>query len=282
MSKNLLSTLSLYIAGSLLFLQAAPGNTAPINQDRNVSGALNYMEKMRTEIQQAQSKLTKAKEGDDLASLTLTTRSVPSLWQQFKSLSEHIKDIQKKCRSSSVNQNLSSDLSEVENIMKELDRVSKLNLKSASQDQLNKLSLSLDTLEQSLSEAEDFVLQSGLEDLKKSLLGDIEDMRAEVKDAFDRLAKAQEGDDLYEICVTRENLPNLKKQFDSLSEKIKEAIKNYGPSREVQALSSDISRIGTILEELETVAKANLKADTEAQLKKLSESLIAFQSRINK
>lgn len=282
MSKNLLPALLLCVAGSLLLFQVSSGKAALIGQDRDVSNALNSIEKMRMEIQQALSKLARTKEGDDLASLTLTTKSVPSLWQQFKSLSDHIKDIQKKCRSSSVNQNLSSDLSEVETIMKELDHVSKLNLKSASQDQLNKLSLSLDTLEQSLSEAENLIVQSGLADLKKSLLGDIEDMRAEVKDAFDRLAKAQEGDDLYEICITRKNLPNLKEQFDSLSEKIKEAVENYGSSREMQTLTSDISRIGTVLEELERVAKANLKADTEAQLKKLSESLIAFQSRINK
>jgi len=164
--------------------------------------------------------------------------------------------------------------------MKELDRVSKLNLKSASQDQLNKLSLALDTLEQRLLEAENFIVQSGIEDLKKSLQGDIKDMKEEAQDAFDRLAKAQEGDDLYEICVTRKNLPNLKKHYDSLSEKVKEAKKNYMSSEEIQTLSSDISKIGTILEELERVAKANLKSETEAQLKKLSDSLERFETKL--
>jgi hypothetical protein len=168
----------------------------------------------------------------------------------------------------------------VEAIMNELDRVSKLNLKSASQDQLNKLLLALDALEQSLSEVEDVVAQSGIENFKKSLQGDIEDMKEEVKDAFDRLAKAQEGDDLYEICLTSKNLPNLKKYYDSLSQKIKEAKNNYRSSQEIQNLSSDLSKMGIILQELERVGKANRKADSEAQLKKLSDSITAFQSRL--
>ena len=160
--------------------------------------------------------------------------------------------------------------------MKELDQVSKQNLKSASQDQLNKLSIALDALKQSLLGAKNIVIQSYLEDLKESLLRDIEGMKEEVKDAFDRLAKAQEGDDLYKICVTRTNLPKLKKLYNSLSKRVKQA----GQTLSFEP-SSSISTIGNILEEFERVAKANLKADTEAQLKKLSDSLVAFQSKVD-
>jgi hypothetical protein len=280
MSKNVLATLTLFIVGSMLFFVAASGKIAFTGQDGNINSSLSYIDKMRAEIQQAHSKLAKAKEGDDLSVMTLTSKSVPNLMNQFKSLSECIRNILEDFKTSSEIQRLSSELSKVEDIMKELDRVSKLNLKSASQDQLNKLSLALDAFKQSLSGAEDFIVQSGIKDLKKSLQGDIEDMKEEVEDAFDRLAKAQEGDDLYEICLTRKNLPNLKKHFDSLSEKVKEANKNFRSSQEIQTLSSDISKIGTILQELERVAKANLRADSEAQLRKLSDSLIAFQSRL--
>jgi len=269
-----------FVLWNLFFFYEASGKYSLIGQERDVNSALEYVEDMRTEIQQANSKLARASEGDDLSIYTLTVKSVPNLKRQFKSLSECIKNIQENGRSSTVIQNLSSDHSKMETIMKELDRVSKLNLKSASQDQLNKLSLALDTLEQRLLEAENFIVQSGIEDLKKSLQGDIKDMKEEAQDAFDRLAKAQEGDDLYEICVTRKNLPNLKKHYDSLSEKVKEAKKNYMSSEEIQTLSSDISKIGTILEELERVAKANLKSETEAQLKKLSDSLERFETKL--
>ncbi|MDH4219310.1 MAG: hypothetical protein OEY18_02480 [Candidatus Aminicenantes bacterium] len=280
MRRHILFFLVLLVVWNLFLFYEASGKDCLTGQEMDVNSALEYSEDMRAEIQQAQSKLAKAKEGDDLSTYTVTSKSVPNLKRQFKSLSECIKNIQENCRSSPVTQNLSSDHSKMETIMNELDRVSKSNLKSASQDQLNKLSLALDTLEQRLLEAENFIVQSGIEDLKKSLQGDIKDMKEEVKDAFDRLAKAKEGDDLYEICLTRKNLPNLKKHYDSLSEKVKEAKKNYRSSEEIETLSSDISKIGTILEELGRVAKANLKADSEAQLKKLSDSLESFETKL--
>jgi hypothetical protein len=278
--RHILFFLVLLVVWNLFLFYEASGKDRLTGQERDVNSALEYSEDMRAEIQQTQSKLAKAKEGDDLSTYTVTSKSVPNLKRQFKSLSECIRNIQENCSSSPVTQNLSSDHSKMETIMNELDRVSKSNLKSASQDQLNKLSLALDTLEQRLLEAENFIVQSGIEDLKKSLQGDIKDMKEEVKDAFDRLAKAKEGDDLYEICLTRKNLPNLKKHYDSLSEKVKEAKKNYRSSEEIETLSSDILKIGTILEELDRVAKANLKADSEAQLKKLSNSLESFETKL--
>lgn len=280
LGKTILFFLAFFVVGNMLSFYDASGKDSLTGQEKDVKSALEYVEDMRAEIQQAHPKLAKAKEGDDLSVMTLTSKSVPNLMNQFNSLAECIGNILEDFKTSSEIQRLSSELSKVEDIMKELDRVSKLNLKSASQDQLNKLSLALDAFKQSLSEVENFLVQSGIEGLKQDLKGDVKDMEEEVEDAFDRLAKAQEGDDLYEICLTRKNLPNLKKQFDSLSEKVKEAKNNYRSSQEIQTLSSDISKIGTILEELERVAKANLKADSEAQLKKLSDSLTAFQSRL--
>jgi hypothetical protein len=168
----------------------------------------------------------------------------------------------------------------METIMKELDRVSKQNLKSASQEQLNKLSRASSALENSLSEAEKSFIQCGIEDLEKSIRGDIEDMKEEVKDAFHRLAQAKEGDDLYEICITRKNLPNLKKQYESLSTKTREAETKLGFPKEIQTLCSDVEQIGNILKVIERVAKNNLKAETEVQLEKLSDKLAALQSRI--
>ena len=246
----------------------------------SMKDAQNCLENMKAEIQQAQRKLDRAKEGDDLSLLTVTTQSVPNMMGQLQSLSKSIKDIQNNTRSSSVSQKLSSGLLKMETIINELNRVSKQNLKSASQDQLNKLSRASEALERDLSEAENRFVQLGIEDLKKTMRGDIEDMKEEVKDAFNRLAKVQEGDDLFEICVTRTNLPNLKRQFDSLSKKVKEAEQSFGSSKEIQTFSSDISKIGNILKAFESVAKDNLKAKSEAQLKKLSDSLVSFQSRI--
>jgi hypothetical protein len=278
--KPIMFFLAFFVVWNLFLFYEASGKDSLIGQEKDIKIALEAVEDMRMEIQQAHSKLAKAREGDDLSIYTLTVKSVPNMMRQSRSLSECIKTVQRGLEASSEMKNLSSDLLKMENIMKELDRVSKLNLKSASQDQLNKLSLALDALEQDLSETEKFIVRSKIEDLKKSLQGDVEYMEEEVKDAFDRLAKAQEGDDLHEICLTRKNLPNLKKHFDSLSEKVKEAEKNFRFSQEIKTLSSDISKIGTILQELERVAKANLKADSEAQLKKLSDSLTAFRSRI--
>jgi len=278
--KPILFILSFFVVWSVFLFCGAFNNDPCTGQEKDIKNALEFVGDMRSEIQQAHSKLAKAKEGDDLSVMTLTSKSVPNLKRQFNSLAECIGNILEESKASSEIQRLSSELSKVEAIMNELDRVSKLNLKSASQDQLNKLLLALDALEQSLSEVEDVAAQSGIENFKKSLQGDIEDMKEEVKDAFDRLAKAQEGDDLYEICLTSKNLPNLKKYYDSLSQKIKEAKNNYRSSQEIQNLSSDLSKMGIILQELERVGKANRKADSEAQLKKLSDSITAFQSRL--
>jgi hypothetical protein len=278
--KPLLFFLASFVVWNMFLFFEASGKDSLLCQEKDIKSALEIVEDMRAEIQQAHSKLAKAREGDDLSVYTVTVKSVPNLNRQSQSLSECIKTVQRGLGASSEMQNLSSDLLKMENVMRELDRVSKLNLKSASRDQLNKLSLALDALEQDLSETEKFVLRSRVEDFKKSLQGDLEDMEEEVKDAFDRLAKAQEGDDLYEICLTRKNLPSLKKYYDSLSEKVKEARENFRSSQEIQTLSSDISKMGAILQELERVAKANLKADSEAQLKKLSDRLTVFRSRI--
>lgn len=280
-SKQILYFLAIFVVWNMFLFHNASAEGNLIGQEKDINSALETVEDMRGEIQQAHSKLAKAREGDDLSILTVTVKSVPNLMRQSESLSECIKTVQQDLRASSEMQNLSSDLLNMENILKELDRVSKLNLKSASQEQLNKLSLALDALEEDLSETQKFALRSKIEDLKKSLTGDAEDMEEEVKDAFKRLSKAQEGDDLYEICLTRKNLPNLKKSFDSLSQKVKDAKKNFQSSPEIQRLSSDISKMGTILQELERVGKANLKADSEAQLKKLSDTLTVFRSRIN-
>jgi len=278
--KLILFFLIFFVVWNMFLFYEASGKDSLSGQEKDIKSALETVEDMRAEIQQAHLKLAKAKEGDDLSIYTVTVKSMPNLMRQFQSLSECIKNIQRGLEASSEMQNLSSDLLKMENVLKELDRVSKLNLKSASQDQLNKLSLALDALEQDLSETEKFVVRSRVKDLKKSLQGDLQDMEEEVKDAFDRLAKAQEGDDLYEICLTRKNLPNLKKNYDSLSQKVKEAEENFTSSQEIQTLSSDISKIGTILQELERVGKANLKADSEAQLKKLADRLTVFRSRI--
>jgi hypothetical protein len=278
--KPLLFFLAIFVVWNLFLLYEASGKNSLSGQENDIKSALEIVEDIKAEIQQAQSKLAKAKEGDDLSIYTVTVKSVPNLMGQFRSLSDYVKTVQQDLRASFEMQNLSSDLLKMENILKELDRMSKLNLKSASQDQLNKLSLVLEALEEDLSETEKFVLRSKMENLKKSLQGDLEDMEEEVKDAFDRLSKAHEGDDLYEICLTRKNLPNLKKCFDSLSQKVKEAKENFQSSQEIQALSADISKMGTILQELERVGKANLKADSEAQLEKLSDRLTVFRSRI--
>jgi uncharacterized protein YukE len=278
--KPIMFLLVFFVVWNLFLFYEASGKDSRTGQENDIKGALESVEDMKAEIHQAHSKLARAREGDDLSIYTVTVKSVPNLMRQFQSLSECIKNIQQGLEASSEIKNLSSDLLKMENVMKELDRVSKLNLKSASQDQLKKLSLALDVLEQDLSETEKFVVRSGIEDLKKSLRGDVEDMEDEVKDAFDRLAKAREGDDLYEICLTRKNLPNLKKQYDSLSQKIKEAKENFRSSQEIQTLSSDISKIWTILQELERVGRANLKAESENQLKKLSDRLTVFLSRI--
>jgi hypothetical protein len=278
--KPLLFFLAIFVVWNLFLLYEASGKNSLSGQENDIKSALEIVEDIKAEIQQAQSKLAKAKEGDDLSIYTVTVKSVPNLMGQFRSLSDYVKTVQQDLRASFEMQNLSSDLLKMENILKELDRMSKLNLKSASQDQLNKLSLVLEALEEDLSETEKFVLRSKMENLKKSLQGDLEDMEEEVKDAFDRLSKAHEGDDLYEICLTRKNLPNLKKCFDSLSQKVKEAKENFQSSQEIQALSADISKMWTILQELERVGKANLKADSEAQLEKFSDRLTVFRSRI--
>lgn len=140
MRRHIIFFLVLFVGWNLFLFYEASGKYCYTGQERDVNSALEYADDMRAEIQQALSKLAKAKEGDDLASLTLTTKSIPNLKQQFKSLSGCIKNIQ---------QNLSSDLLKTETIMKELDRVANQNLKSASQDQLSKLSLALDTSEPS-------------------------------------------------------------------------------------------------------------------------------------
>jgi len=280
LTKPIMFFLVFFVVWSVSLFCGASDKDSRTGQENDIKSALETVEDMKAEIQQAYSKLAKAKEGDDLSVMTLTSKSVPNLMNQFNSLAECIGNILEDFETSSEVQRLSSELSKVEAIMNELDRVSKLNLKSASQDQLNKLSLALAALEQDLSETEKFVVRSKIEDLKKSLQGDLEDMEEEVKDAFERLAKAQEGDDLYEICLTRKNLPNLKKHYDSLSQKVKDAKENFRSSQEIQTLSSDISKMGTILEELERAGKANLKADSEAQLKKLSDRLTVFRSRI--
>ena len=280
MKKSILFFPVFFIVGHIIFSCDAYGKDSPTGQEKDLKSALAYIGEMKTEIQQAHLKLANVKEGADLGYITITVKSVPNLKRQFQSLSECVRIIQESHRSFPAIQNLSSDLSKIEAIMNELDRVSKQNLKSASQDQLNKLSLAVDTLEQNLPEVKNIVLRSGAENLKKSLRGDIEDMREEVNDALKRLSKAQEGDNLDEICITTKNLPNFKKQYESLSEKVEAAKKNYGSSQEIKNLSSEISRIGNILEELERVAKANRKADSEVQIKKLSDSLIAVQSKI--
>ncbi len=278
MKKNILSILILFIAGEIFFFP--PISAGSPGQEEQTRKALGYVEEMKAEIKLAQTKLSQAREGDDLSSYTLTSKSVPNIMRQFKSLSEDIKNIEESLKPSTEIQMLSSELPKIGIIIKELERVSKLNLKSSSQEQLDKLSHALNGFENTLHETEKLIVQMRKVELMQSMHDEVEEMMEEVRDALSRLAKAKEGDDLYEICITKENIPHLKAQFDSLSNKISEARKIFGSSQEIQTLSPEISKIGAILKDLERVAKENLKSDTQTQLNKLSDSLVALESKL--
>jgi predicted nucleotidyltransferase len=119
-------------------------------------------------------------------------------------------------------------------------------------------------------------------DLKQSLLQDVGKINEEIKIAKAKLNKANEGDDLFKLTLTRNSIPNLKNQMNELSQKIAEALKNQLNNKELMILSNDVKQAMSILNSLEQKAKANMKSASLELLKRLSAVVLVIQNDINK
>jgi len=118
--------------------------------------------------------------------------------------------------------------------------------------------------------------------LKHSLLGDVEKINKEIEIAEAKLRKANEGDDLFKLTLTKTSLPNLRHQMNALSKKIAEALKNQNNNKELMMLSNDVTQAMKVLNSLDQKAKANRKSASLESLKKLSSVVLVLQNDINK
>ncbi len=104
------------------------------------------IEGIKREIEKANAKLNKAKEGENLASITVT-KSVKNIKDRYNSLLQKISDAQKNQRSSGKLQKLSDGASKGIVIINSLEQKVGRNMKSASQGLLNDLTKLLIKLE---------------------------------------------------------------------------------------------------------------------------------------
>lgn len=117
---------------------------------------------------------------------------------------------------------------------------------------------------------------------KQSLLQNVGKINQEIKIAEAKLNKANEGDDLFKLTLTKTSIPNLKNQINTLSQKIAKALKSRPNNKELVELSNHIKQSINILKSLEIKAKANMKAGSMKLLHQLSASALLLQNDINK
>ncbi|MEW6570214.1 MAG: hypothetical protein AB1390_03410 [Nitrospirota bacterium] len=112
---------------------------------------LQEVEKINKEIKNAEAKLNKAKDGDDLFKLTLTKTSVPNLKNQMNNLSKKIAEALKSQRTDKTLLMLSNDAKQATSTLNNLEQKAKANTKSGSMEMLRKLSAEVRNLQSNIN-----------------------------------------------------------------------------------------------------------------------------------
>jgi hypothetical protein len=112
---------------------------------------LKNVEKINKEIKDAEAKLNKAKEGDDLFKLTLTKTSIPNLKNQMNELSKKIAEALKSQRTDKTLLTLSNDVKQAMSALNNLEQKAKANTKSSSMEMLRKLSAEVRNLQNDIN-----------------------------------------------------------------------------------------------------------------------------------
>jgi len=112
---------------------------------------LKNVEKINKEIKDAEAKLNKAKEGDDLFKLTLTKTSIPNLKNQINELSKRIAEALKSQRTDKTLLMLSNDAKQATSTLNNLEQKAKANTKSGAMEMLRKLSAEVRNLQSSIN-----------------------------------------------------------------------------------------------------------------------------------